>query len=355
MKATKSLYILLAIVFLLYLVIPFKICQFILLLILFISGISWLYAKSLQKGIKVVRITEDLKISCKEKVEISFTLKNYSRFTAFALYYLDNAPFFYVYGNKNKNLISLRPFEIKKVSYFVSMQDRGKYQIGPVQIKTYDPLFLFEVNIELQSNMEVMVRPARIKLITETKPGFPQGHLKIDNVCYEDITMRRSIRDYMTGDELKRVNWRASAKFGKLFTNQYEDSYDAPCFIFLNLAEDDYDLHDLRYHTEKAIEIAACIVEKARFLRQRIGFAAYGSNFPYLKPNINQADAILDILSTIKIEKGKLNYNPEKQFKNQLPHGTLIFTIGPKEVSNYFSMVDANKQNINTNNVGIIK
>lgn len=355
MKATKSLYILLAIVFLLYLVIPFKICQFILLLILFISGISWLYAKSLQKGIKVVRITEDLKIACKEKVEISFTLKNYSRLPAFTVYYLDNAPYFYVYGDGNKNLIYLRPLEIKKVTYYVSMQDRGKYQIGPVNIKTYDPLGLFQVNIELQANMNVMVRPARIKLITETMPGFPQGNLAIDNVCYEDITMRRSIRNYRNGDELKRINWRASAKFGDLYTNQYEDSYDAPFFIFLNLAEEDYELHDLRYHTEKAIEIAASIVEKARFLRQRIGFAAYGTDFPFLKPQANQADAILDILSTIKIEKGKLDYNPEKHLKNQLPAGTLIFTIGPKEVRNYFSMVDANRQNINTENTGIMK
>lgn len=355
MKGSRFFYILIIIYFLATLIIPFKICQFLLLTVGFVLVFSALYALVLKHSIKVVRNVSELKLACKEKTEISFTLKNYSRLPAFTVFYLDNAPYFYVYGQENKGLVNLRPHEIKKVSYFVSMQDRGKYEIGPVTIKTSDPLGIFNISLEIAENINVMVRPARIKLITNPIPGYPQGNLKIENICYEDITMRRSVREYQNGDEQKRINWRASAKFGELFTNQYEASYDAPFFVFLNLAQDDYDFHDLHYHTEKAVEIAASIVEKARYLRQRIGFAAYGSNFPYLKPNVNQADAILDILSTIKFEPGKLEYNPEKQFKHQLPTGTLLFVVGPEEVRKYFSKVEANKQDINTENVGIIK
>ena len=184
---------------------------------------------------------------------------------------------------------------------------------------------------------------------------FPQGNLKINNPCYEDITMRRSIREYMNGDEQKRINWRASAKFDQLFTNQYEASFDAPFFVFLNLAEEDYDLHTRSFHMEKAIEIAANIVEKSRVLRQRCGFAAYAEGFPYLAPHQNQADSILDILSVIKASQGKINYNPRTRFKNQLPHGSLFFEIGPEEVDKYFAKVEANRQDINTQNVGIMK
>lgn len=337
------------------LILPYKAGQIITLTAAFIVAISYLYSLYIKKSIKIVRNTDDLKLACKEKAEISFTIKNFSRLPVFTIYFLDNAPFFYVYGGENKGLIALRPYEVKKVSYYVSMQDRGEYVIGPVNIKTSDPLGLFPINLDIESKINVMVRPARIKLITETAPGFPQGHLKIQNICYEDITMRRSIREYKNGDEQKRINWRASARFGQLFTNQYEASYDVPFFVFLNLAEDDYDLNDLHYYTEKAIEIAACIVERSRYLRQQIGFAAYGSGFPYLRPKANQADAILDILSTIKIEPGNLKYNPEIQYKNQLQAGTLIFVIGPAEVRKYFSMVEAEKQNINTENVGIMR
>lgn len=335
--------------------IPFKIIQFICLTTFAILVLSFLYAIVLKRNIQIERNTSTLKLACKEKSEIQFTIKNYSPLTAHVCYFFDSVPYFYIFNDGNKGVTSLRPHEIKKISYMVSSQNRGLYHAGPVRIRTSDPLGLFLIDMEISCPLEITVRPARIKLITEVLPGVPQGNLKIHNPVYEDITMRRSVRGYINGDELKRINWRASAKFGSLFTNQYEDSFDAPFFVFLNLAEEDYDLNNRSYYTEKAIEIAASIVEKSRVMRQRCGFAAYGSGFPYLPPRQNQADCILDLLSVISSEKGKLEYEPEKKFSHQLPTGTLLFVVGPREVENYFMKVEANKENINTINVGILR
>ena len=339
----------------LYLIIPFRLLQFICLGIIAVILISFFYAIVLKKNIQVERNMNTLKLACKEKSEISFTIKNFSPLTAHVCYYFDSVPYFYIFDDGNKGIFELRPNEIRKISYKVTSQNRGLYKAGPVRIRTSDPLGLFQIDMELPCPLEITVRPARIKLITEVVPGFPQGNLKIKNPCYEDITMRRSVRPYMNGDELKRINWRTSAKFDGLYTNQYEDSFDAPFFVFLNLAEEDYDLHNRNYYSEKAIEIAASIVEKARVMRQRCGFAAYGSGFPYLAPHQNQADYILDLLSVIKLEKGKLEYNPQKKFGHQLPPGTLFFMVGPEEVEKYFMKVEANKENINTTNVGIMR
>ena len=314
-----------------------------------------MYALVLSRTIKIERNTNELKLACKEKAEISLTIKNYSMLTAHVLYFFDEIPYFYIFNEGNKGVFSLRPHELKKIVYTITSQNRGLFHGGPVRIRTSDPLGLFLINVEVPAPIEITVRPARIKLITNTIPGFPQGNLKINNPCYEDITMRRSIREYQNGDEQKRINWRTSAKFDSLYTNQYEDSFDAPFFVFLNLAEDDYDLHNRHYHSEKAIEIAACIIEKSRVLRQRCGFAAYGTGFPYLPPRQNQADCILDLLSVIKMEPGKVEYDPVKKFTHQLPAGTLVFVIGPREVESYFLKVEANKENINTVNTGIMR
>ena len=324
--------------------------------------ISWLYAVVLSHNIKIERNTENLKLACREKAEVTFTIQNYSPLTAHIFYYMDDIPYFHIYNDENKGASELRAHEIKKISYKVSSHERGLFHAGPVKIRTSDPAGLFLIEKEIPCPLEITVRPARIKLITELMPGFPQGNLKIQNPCYEDITMRRSIREYKNGDELKRINWRASAKFGatssqtlRLFTNQYEDSYDAPFFVFLNLGSEDYELRASSYYTEKAIEIAASIVEYSRFKRQRCGFAAFAEGFPYLAPHHNQADAILDILSVIKTTEGKLEYNPEQKFMHQLPTGTLFFKIGPNEVQTYFSKVESNMENINTTNTGILK
>ena len=339
----------------LFLVTPFRILQFICLSVFAVLVLSFMYALVLRSNIQVERNTSALKLACKEKSEIEFTIKNFSPLTAHVCYFFDSVPYFYIFDDGNKGVISLRPHEIKKVSYKATSQNRGLYHAGPVRIRTSDPLGLFLIDVEIPCPLEITVRPARIKLITEVLPGFPQGNLKIRNPVYEDITMRRSIRGYINGDELKRINWRASAKFDSLFTNQYEDSFDAPFFVFLNLAEEDYDLHNRGYYTEKAIEIAASIVEKSRVMRQRCGFAAYASGFPYLTPRQNQADCILDLLSVMKAEKGKLDYQPERKFSHQLPSGTLFFVVGPREVEKYFAKVEADQENINTTNVGIMR
>ena len=354
-KVSPLVYVSAGLSLIFFLVSPFKLLQFVCLGILFVFLLSFLYSLILSRSIKIERNTEKLKLACKEHSEISFTIKNFSRLTAFVCYFFDEIPYFQIFYNGNKGITMLRPKEIKKLTYEVTSRDRGLFHAGPVRIRTSDPLGLFLIDMEVPAPLEITVRPARIKLITEVMPGLPQGNLKIKNPCYEDITMRRSIREYINGDELKRINWRASAKFGELFTNQYEDSYDAPFFVFLNLAEEDYELHTRTYHIEKAIEIAACIVEKSRVLRQRCGFAAYGTDFPYLAPHQNQQDAILDLLSVIKSVPGKVNYNPVKKFRQQLPHGTLFFVIGPREVDNYYLKVEANKEDINTKNVGIMR
>lgn len=338
-----------------FLICPFKLLQFLCLGIIGVILLSFFYAIVLKSNIQIERNTSALKLACKEKSEITFTIKNYSPLTAHVCYFFDSVPYFYVFNEDNKGVTALRPHEIKRITYKVTSQERGLFHAGPVRIRTSDPLGLFLIDMEVSCPLEITVRPARIKLITEVVPGFPQGNLKINNPCYEDITMRRSIRDYMNGDELKRINWRASARFASLYTNQYENSFDAPLFVFLNLAEEDYDLHNRRYYSEKAIEIAASIIEKARVLRQRCGFAAYGTGFPYLPPRQNQSDSILDLLSLIKCEKGKLDYDPQKKFSHQLPTGTLLFIVGPREVENYFLKVGANQENINTTNVGIMR
>lgn len=338
-----------------FLICPFKLLQFLCLGIIGVILLSFFYAIVLKSNIQIERNTSALKLACKEKSEITFTIKNYSPLTAHVCYFFDSVPYFYVFNEGNKGVTALRPHEIKRITYKVTSQERGLFHAGPVRIRTSDPLGLFLIDMEVSCPLEITVRPARIKLITEVVPGFPQGNLKINNPCYEDITMRRSIRDYMNGDELKRINWRASARFASLYTNQYENSFDAPLFVFLNLAEEDYDLHNRRYYSEKAIEIAASIIEKARVLRQRCGFAAYGTGFPYLPPRQNQSDSILDLLSLIKCEKGKLEYDPQKKFSHQLPTGTLLFIVGPREVENYFLKVGANQENINTTNVGIMR
>lgn len=339
----------------LFLFVPLKIVQFLGLSIVCVIAFSFAYSNILRKSIVVERQINKLKIACREKVEISLIIKNNSKLTAHIFYFMDEAPYLMVYDHKNTDIVTLHPKEYKKCTYSFSAQERGLYKIGPVKIRASDPIGLFDFEIEVENILEVTVRPQRIKLIAQAFPGLPQGRMKINNAIYEDITQRKNIREYMNGDEQRRINWRMTAKQNELYTNVYENTFDTNFFIFLNLAEEDYDLHSRYYDMEKAIQIAACIVEKARELHQPVGFAAYGTDFPYIRPSQNQYDNILDILSLIKMEPGKLEYEPYNYYKSLLPNGTIFFIIGQKEVTQYFAKVEASQEDINTENIGVLR
>lgn len=338
-----------------FLFIPVKFVQMIVLAVIFFILTSYTYVKSLAEKLTVDRTLTTVKLSNHEQFDISLVLKNYSRLPVFACFVSDDCGSMYVYGKGNIFLCSLHSRELKTFHYRILAQERGEFYIGPVTIRFSDPFNLFTVTNTVDSKVKIIVRPARVKLGVELFPGLPQGNLKINNICYEDITMRKSIREYKPGDELKRINWRASAKFNQLFTNEYLDTFDVPVFVFVNLANDDYDLHLRRYKGERALEIAAAVVERISQLHLSCGFAAYGSGFPYLKPAQNQTDFILDILSTIKMEDGKLDYNPEETLKSQLPFGTLLYVIGPKEAALYDDMEAANRADINTTNLNVVR
>lgn len=334
-----------------FLCIPLRIIQIICLTYVFIYIISFFYSFILKRGILIERRITKLKIACKEKVDVTIIFKNKSKLKADIFYIFDSAPFLLVEKNKNCQIVTIRPNEVLNYTYTVSSLERGIYEIGPILIRTSDPFGFFPFQLEIKETLQIVVRPARINLITNAHPGLPQGSLKINNAVYEDITQRKSVRPYMYGDEKRRINWRISAKENDLYINLYENTYNTTFFVFLNLAQDDYSINQRYYETEKAIEIAASIVEKARKLHQRIGFAAYGTGFPYIPPALNQYEIILDILAVIKTEEGKLEYNPVSYYKNQLSNETVYYIVGPEQVRNYFLKVEANNEDITTDNI----
>lgn len=338
-----------------FLIIPVKTVQIICLTFIFTILFSYLYSKNLLKNIDVVHTIKSLKLACNENSDVILFIKNYSVLPAFFCYYFDEAPFLRIYKDKNSDTCMLRPKENLRLTYNVTALERGLFSAGPFKLTLSDPLGLFQIKKIIEDRTIITVRPARINFQTFLQPGIPGGFEKIMNPIFEDITLHKSIRPYKTGDSIRRINWRASAKCNELYINQYDFTYDVPVFVFLNLAEDDYPLKEMRWYSEKAIEIAASIILTAGLHKMRCGFAAYSQDFPFLKPKLNQTDFILDLLSVIKSTPGKLPYNPILQFEKKLPSGTLIYEIGPEVVESYFTKLTAGNENFNTKNLRILK
>jgi len=120
--------------------------------------------------------------------------------------------------------ISLMPGAATELSY-VFKAIRGVYAWDTIRAGASDPFSLFELERKIPATAEVLVKPMPMKL--RHIPLRPQYTLHAAGPISARLagsgTDFFGIREYRSGDSLRRINWRLAARHRrKLFTNEYE-------------------------------------------------------------------------------------------------------------------------------------
>ena len=173
-------------------------------------------------------------------------------------------------------VVGLGPWEERSFSYELEGRERGEYQLGPVDLVGTDAFGFFPWHAQVSCYQRVIVYPNIYALDLHHKRGLPSGSLKVLNKLYEDVTRYRSLREYQPGDEPKRINWKASARMGALFSMEYVPSIYFPVLVLLNLTADDYPLVQRAHLVERAIEAAASLVFYFVGIGQEVGLVTTG-------------------------------------------------------------------------------
>ncbi|HKL85392.1 MAG TPA: DUF58 domain-containing protein [Treponemataceae bacterium] len=318
-----------------FLFLPGRAPQFIIAFTLCIGVFSQVYSRVLESKLTASRVVDFLKISNRDSIVLTIVVENHSFLPVHALSVIDSGKGASSTWEIGRWLIGLAPREKKALKYIVTARTRGEFSVGPIQLTSSDPLGLFPFTITVTSLCRILVRPARKEVRLSIKNGIPQGELTVFNPRYEDISVYRSVRDYTSGDEIKRINWKSSARFGRLFTNEYQDTLNCPFFIFLDLSRESYPLQLRHSMAEAAIEVAAALVNVTTRAHQRCGFASTGSIGhsevqPYLQVGSRQAEIILDMLAKINLSSGRCaDTHLLVRALYTTPHGSRFFRIGP--------------------------
>jgi len=139
------------------------------------------------------------------------------------------------------------------------------------------PFGLHRWTTTVSAPLRVIVYPAVHPLDLQNRRGLPAGNIAVLNRLYEDVSRFRSLREYTPGDELRRINWKVTARLGKLHTTEYMPSLYFPVLVLLNLTAPDYPLEG-RYHLiERAIETAASLVVQFAGMKQEVGLVSTGT------------------------------------------------------------------------------
>jgi uncharacterized protein (DUF58 family) len=165
---------------------------------------------------------------------IDIKLVNHYRFPVF-LTLLDEIPFQFQLRDFTQK-ISLKPGETKISRYILHPVERGEYAFGNTNVFIRTPLGLAQRRIVPDNAQMVKVYPSFIQL--HNYELFSINAKMMEMGVHRKRILGHSmefdhIKEYVRGDDVRRLNWKATARRGNLMVNNYveERSQQVYCVI----------------------------------------------------------------------------------------------------------------------------
>ncbi|TYP92655.1 Uncharacterized conserved protein, DUF58 family, contains vWF domain [Fodinibius salinus] len=113
-----------------------------------------------------------------------------------------------------------------EISYELTPTQRGEYSFGALNVYASSPLGLVERRLRFNEEQSVPVYPSFIQM--------RQLELKAISDQLQDVGIKKirrightmefdQIREYVRGDDVRSINWKATARANDLMVNQYRD------------------------------------------------------------------------------------------------------------------------------------
>ncbi|MFZ4811102.1 MAG: DUF58 domain-containing protein [Ilumatobacteraceae bacterium] len=167
-------------------------------------------------------------------------------------------------GGAAMQLAPLRPGERTSAAYRLPTDTRGLIRVGPMHARRRDVLGLASRTVELSGgSVELLVMPRHLPLrfALGGSAGRLGDHLRI-RAQGQSGTEFHSLRQYVQGDDLRRISWKASARSQELVVKETALEGLRRCTVLLDTDPwpapfDDEDMF------ERAVSIAAGLVTGA--------------------------------------------------------------------------------------------
>lgn len=135
-----------------------------------------------------------------------------------------------------KRCLTLKGRQQRKIQWFLKPLQRGEYHFGNIHLYVSTPLGLLTRRFTTQADEVIPVYPAFMQLhkyelfsnaILESETGSKRMRKIGQSMEFEQI------KEYISGDDMRTLNWKASARKGSLMVNNFmeERSQQVYCII----------------------------------------------------------------------------------------------------------------------------
>ena len=265
-----------------------------------------------KKGIEANRITPE-KLSNGDENPINISIKNYYTFPI-SVKIIDEIPFQF----------QVRDFEIKRklkassqdeINYFLRPTERGEYSFGNLNIYVSSPLRMISRRFTFDKDQMVPTYPSYIQLrkydlIAFSNNLFQYGIKKIRRIGH---TMEfEQIKEYVTGDDIRTLNWKATAKKNSLMVNQFQDEKSQSVYMVIDkgrVMKMPFNGLSLLDYAINATLVLSNVILKKQDKAGMFAFSKKVENRVFAEKRASQMQKILENLYNIKTDFFESDYS----------------------------------------------
>ena len=161
-------------------------------------------------------------------------------------------------------------------------EHRGIYRLGPVAVRSGDPMGLFTEQRVIPAVQEILVYPPLVDVRHVHIPtASMQGGQPVTNRAALASQTVAGIREYAAGDPMSRIAWSATARQGRMMVKEFEPEPSSDIWIMLDLGHDGpedvlpgprgLEASDLDGKLEFSVAAAGALVERALDDGRKVG------------------------------------------------------------------------------------
>jgi uncharacterized protein (DUF58 family) len=194
---------------------------------------AWVWTYISLRGIEIKRRTRSLRAGMGDMLNENFDLSNKSVIPHLWLTVSNDSPLPSASGSRLITMIGSR--EERVYAARTRLLQRGAFPLGPTTITSGDPLGLFSIKHKFPAQQSLLVLPY-IFPITEfpAHAGYLPGGKAIQRKSFDITPHASTVREYVTGDSVKRIHWASTARRNRLMVKEFEQDPQAQIWLFLD-------------------------------------------------------------------------------------------------------------------------
>ena len=206
----------------------------VLLLIILVFTLDALLLFAQKKGIQAQRILPE-KLSNGDENSVKIDVKNLY-FFRIGVKVIDEIP----YQFQKRDFLIKRKIGSKKnifFEYLLEPKERGEYSFGNLNIFTSSPIGFISKKYTFQKDDLLPCYPSFIHLrkyeLMALQNEFLLGGIKKIRKLGHTMEFEQ-IKEYVQGDDIRTINWKATSKHNKLMVNQYQDEKSQRIYMLID-------------------------------------------------------------------------------------------------------------------------